>query len=233
MRYFAALVLCLAGSLACAERTGQLPPQPTLLAPADDSLVQNAGGEAWSFSWEPIEGVNRYNIQVSARKSKTPAVDTELRDTSYSHRLDQSSPVGEKQLKRWNWRVRAFDGEWGPWSEKREFNVMSYQDTTNLRCYGNVQDLIAWDYNGSTHWDDASLQQLCDGTPDPFQPGACFDRVMHGGVSWGAGSRWQTEYALRLCRRSASADSTIGCFQRTVEMRVPWAEAIEQCNADP
>lgn len=228
MKHLATLTLCLLSPFGWTQATPEPPSEPELLSPGEDATVQNAGGEPWSFSWAEMPGISRYNVQVSARKSKTPEIDTEVTANSYTHRLD--APVGEKQLKRWSWRVRAFDGAWGPWSDKREFSVMSLQDTTNLRCYANVQDLIAWDYNGSMHWDDTSLHKLCDGAPDPFQPGACFDRIMHGGISWGGGTRWQTEYALSLCQRSANSEQTVGCFQNAVNMRVPWAEAIEQCS---
>lgn len=218
---------------AWSQDAAQPPVAPALLTPGKESSLQNVGGEPWSFSWSARAGVSRYNIEVWARKAKTPTVNAEVTTNSYVHQLPQDFDVAEKLLKKWTWRVRAFNGQWGPWSEKGRFHVMTLQATTNLRCYGNVQDLIAWDYNGSLHWDDASLQQLCDGAPDPFQPGACFDRTMHGGVSWGNGSRWQMANALDLCQRSADAEQTIGCFQNTVAARVNWAEAIRLCSNAP
>lgn len=107
------------------------------------------------------------------------------------------------------------------------------QTRTELRCEQGVQGRIAWDYAGNRTWSPANLRRLCRGATDPNEPGRCFQRVMHGGISWGGGTRWQWENALDLCEGVADAERTIRCFQRRIGAREPWREAIRACTAAP
>lgn len=99
-----------------------------------------------------------------------------------------------------------------------------------LSCAAQVQDKVAWDYNGSTHWADGNVARLCRGAENSGQPAACFDRVMHDGIDWGNGTRWSWANAIDLCEGTTSADRTIGCFQEQVRDGGTWQAAIRTCG---
>lgn len=99
-----------------------------------------------------------------------------------------------------------------------------------LSCPELVQDRIEWDYKGSKRWARSNLEKLCHNALDSDQPGLCFERVMHGGVSHGKSKRWKWRYALRLCAGTRDAASTINCFSAAIDNAVPWPEAIEACR---
>lgn len=99
-------------------------------------------------------------------------------------------------------------------------------------CADAVQGEVAWNYEGDTRWASSNVARLCRGAKDSPEPARCFERVMHGGVSWGGGTRWQWENALALCRGTRDADATVRCFNRRIDADVGWREAIEACRWD-
>lgn len=96
-------------------------------------------------------------------------------------------------------------------------------------CAESVQGRIAWDYSGNTRWASENLDRLCRGLTHA-EPGRCFERVMHGGVSWGGGTRWQWNNAIDLCEGSTNADGTVSCFQGQIGQGHPWLQAIAACD---
>jgi len=96
-------------------------------------------------------------------------------------------------------------------------------------CAQAVQGKIAWDYSGNRTWASANVERLCRGATDD-QPARCFDRVMHGGVNQGGGTRWEWPDALDLCEGTKNATETIACFQRYISMRRPMQDAIAACD---
>lgn len=97
-------------------------------------------------------------------------------------------------------------------------------------CRAAVQGKIAWDYQGNRSWASGNLQRLC-GDDRSAEPAKCFQRVMHGGVSWGGGTRWKWENALDLCERSRDANATVSCFQAALRAGQDWSAAITRCGA--
>src|SRR5207245_10124495 len=75
-------------------------------------------------------------------------------------------------------------------------------------------------------WNSDNVQNLCRGTSNPTEPPRCFDRVMHGGINWGGGTRWQWQNALDLCAGTNDAEATINCFQARIGQGVQWPAAI-------
>ena len=97
-------------------------------------------------------------------------------------------------------------------------------------CHEQVQNRIAWDYTGKRTWDLANIRRLCRGTSSPRQPPRCFQKVMHGGVNWGGGTRWKWQNALDLCEGTNNADMTLRCFERHINRGTAWREAIRVCG---
>jgi hypothetical protein len=99
-------------------------------------------------------------------------------------------------------------------------------------CFNAVQNQIAWNYQGNKSWSPNNVQDLCRGAsmPNPRAPAQCFQRVMHGGISWGGGTQWLWQNARDLCMGTADADRTISCFQRNLRDSM-WAEAIRACKS--
>lgn len=98
-----------------------------------------------------------------------------------------------------------------------------------LSCSESVQGRIAWNYSGNTNWVPANLVRLCRGAAHA-EPARCFERVMHGGVSWGGGTQWSWENAIDLCEGSQNAERTVSCFQSQMAQGRPWSQAIAACD---
>ena len=94
-------------------------------------------------------------------------------------------------------------------------------------CESAAQGRIAWDYKGNTRWAQGNLDRLCKGATTA-EPASCFQRVMHGGISWGSSTQWQWQNAIDLCEQSADASRTVQCFQAKVHMG--WQNAIARCD---
>lgn len=97
-------------------------------------------------------------------------------------------------------------------------------------CQASIQNQIEWDYRGSRRWARSNLEKICRDANDSLQPGVCFNRVMHGGISHGQGRRWNWRPALQLCAGTLDASATIACFEQAIESNIPWQQAIEQCR---
>jgi hypothetical protein len=96
-------------------------------------------------------------------------------------------------------------------------------------CAGALQGRIAWDYAGNTSWARDNVNRLCRAVTSA-EPARCFERVMHGGVDWGGGTRWEWGNAIDLCEGSTNASVTVSCFQRRIAERQPWQQAIAACD---
>ena len=96
-------------------------------------------------------------------------------------------------------------------------------------CAMALQGRVAWDYQNTTTWAPANIERLCRGGARD-QPAQCFQRVMHGGVDFGGGVRWEWENAINLCQGTRNAAVTVACFQGVVSTGRPWREAIETCS---
>ena len=88
---------------------------------------------AWTFSWTPCPGADRYHLFVIGPGDQNPIVNADdLDQTSYTAR---STHFGIERLEGWTWRVRAgFGSRWGEWSETRAFNVNSTADQCRRAC---------------------------------------------------------------------------------------------------
>ena len=105
-------------------------------------------------------------------------------------------------------------------------------DAEAQTCAQQIQGQIAWDYEGTTYWSEVNVHRLCGGRPNSSNghPAACFQRVMHGGVSWGGGTRWRWENAIDLCEGVESAPHTFHCFRGQIAIGRHWRQAIDHCT---
>lgn len=102
---------------------------------------------------------------------------------------------------------------------------------SGLSCRDAVQGRIAWDYSGSTQWNDGNIAALC-GNVASAEPAVCFEKVMHGGVEWAAGqSQWGWSNALALCAGTTDSAARVQCFSGRV-MSDGWESAIAFCRAN-
>jgi len=98
-------------------------------------------------------------------------------------------------------------------------------------CFNSIQNKIAWNYKGSKQWNPANIKSLCGNTRS-VEPAKCFNRIMHGGINWGGGTKWKYNNALNLCRQSQNASQTIACFRsENKQARGQWQKAINNCRA--
>jgi hypothetical protein len=97
-------------------------------------------------------------------------------------------------------------------------------------CYGGVQDRIAWNNAGSTHWNRTDIERLCAGTSKGTEPARCFDGVMRGGVDRGGGTTWHWTDAVDLCAGTDDSDATIQCFRESIAQHKSQRQAIEACR---
>lgn len=98
-----------------------------------------------------------------------------------------------------------------------------------ITCQAATQNKIAWDYKGSKKWASGNLNRLCKNTKNA-QAAKCFQRVMHGKINYGGGTKWKWENAIDLCERSINANHTIGCFQKHIGGGKNWKKAIASCG---
>ncbi|NES06757.1 MAG: hypothetical protein F6K22_30430 [Okeania sp. SIO2F4] len=47
---------------------------------------------------------------------------------------------------------------------------------------------------------------------------------------WGGGTSWNWQNAINLCEGTQNASLTIRCFQREIQKRRPWSQAIQTCS---
>lgn len=113
-------------------------------------------------------------------------------------------------------------------SDDRRDRPLDRPGASNGRCARAVQGRIAWDYRGQRRWAPRNVAELC-GNVTTDAPARCFERVMHGGLSWGRGTRWKWKNALDLCAGTTDANRTIRCFERHRD-RSGWEAAIARCH---
>jgi hypothetical protein len=97
-------------------------------------------------------------------------------------------------------------------------------------CTEAIQGKVAYDYKGNNRWAENNLAKLCDGAENSKEPARCFERVMHGGVSWGGGTQWQWNNALNLCRGTTDASRRVECFEQKIRQGTKWQAAIDACS---
>lgn len=98
-------------------------------------------------------------------------------------------------------------------------------------CEQAIQGKIAWNYKGSKLWNPANIRSLC-GNINIDAPAVCFNKVMHGGINWGGGTKWKYQNAMNLCRNSQNASRTVECFKSVVRKHGGnWQHAINSCRA--
>ena len=97
-------------------------------------------------------------------------------------------------------------------------------------CLLAVQGKIAFGLKGPTTWDSADLSRLCRGAGTSVEPGKCFEELMRGKASWGAGTTWLPSNALALCGGTPNARRTLDCFKRKVASSESWQVAVRQCR---
>ncbi|MBI1297278.1 tetratricopeptide repeat protein [bacterium] len=122
----------------------------------------------------------------------------------------------------------AMAGPVTPAKEVAQESVPS--DTESTVCFDAVQGQIVWNYEGTTSWDPANVNDLCSGAESSVEPALCFEQVMFGGVNYGGGTQWGWNNAINLCRGTTNAESTIQCFVSAVEAGTGWQDAITSCQ---
>jgi uncharacterized glyoxalase superfamily protein PhnB len=98
-------------------------------------------------------------------------------------------------------------------------------------CVQAVQGKVPSSHKGSNTWIAANLRRLCRGAEPSVEPAKCFEEIMRGEVSWGAGTTWVTANALALCGGTRSARRTLDCFKREISSSQTWQVAIRQCRS--
>jgi hypothetical protein len=116
--------------------------------------------------------------------------------------------------------------------EKKRLNVKVTQifKPLGISCPDAVQGKIAWDYKDSKNWAKANIDRLCKGATNTSQPAVCFNKVMHGGINYGGGTKWQWQNAIDLCEGTQHADRTIQCFNISIGQGKNWKTAIASCG---
>ena len=108
------------------------------------------------------------------------------------------------------------------------------QTRGEARCIAAVEGKIAWNYKGNKNWNLANVRRLCAGAPilprRSQEPAKCFEHVMHGGVSWGRGTRWEWGNAINLCKGTKNAFATVSCFSNEINHGNAWDKAIAKCR---
>jgi hypothetical protein len=116
---------------------------PKALSPAPLATLDNACMDPrfadeldWTFTWSEVAGASRYHILVEHPGQGIRFQDQDVSDAAYHHRSDE--PVAQSHG--WQWKVRARQhGDWGPWSETREFRVEpAGTDCAGLGCFPDL-----------------------------------------------------------------------------------------------
>ncbi len=103
----------------------ELPDQPALLEPIDNSELSIDEVGDVTLTWEPVKGASRYALQVS---TNTLFVDNVI---DVENRRRPRARVGLRGEGAFAWRVAAYDasGARGPWSLYNRFRVTSHETT--------------------------------------------------------------------------------------------------------
>ena len=97
---------------------------PVLITPINYALLPSPDRESWRFDWEDVTNASRYQIIVSAPGEAVSIIEAESRSSQYVSPAKRVRNPGP-DARGWSWKVRAqrANGEWGPWSESRVFDV--------------------------------------------------------------------------------------------------------------
>ena len=113
---------------------------PRLIAPVSGAVLPQPESGEWRFDWQHVPSAKSYEIVVLGPGAAFPMVRA-VTSTSYFVRGVSNGYIIDSNLRGWTWRVRAQsqDGQWGPWSRIRSFNVKSR--SLSLRSSAYLCDL--------------------------------------------------------------------------------------------
>jgi len=100
---------------------------PDLISPLNGAVLDNGCSDhtnlmTWKFDWSDCSSATCYHLYVMGPTATIPAVDNDYITNSNYTREDYSY-VNTNRFN-WRWKVRAMvNGQWGPWSEERYFDV--------------------------------------------------------------------------------------------------------------
>lgn len=101
---------------------------PSLISPEEGAVLDNGRTDGqdymiWDFDWSDCPGATAYHLYVIGPTATTPLIDEDTLVSSFYHYVGNVSTSGAYRFN-WTWKVRAqADGQWGPWSETRSFDV--------------------------------------------------------------------------------------------------------------
>ena len=103
---------------------------PNLISPSNGAVLDNGKQDGtdpivWDFDWSDVTGVESYHLNVIHEGSSIPFIDNSdiSSSTSYYH-CEYNGYIADKNRLNWTWKVCAkINGQWGPWSETRYFDV--------------------------------------------------------------------------------------------------------------
>ena len=100
------------------------PKAPLLVTPVSGAVLPQSESGLWVFEWKSVRKAKQYQIYIIRAGADFPLIDSITPSTHYAvPRRDDY--IADRHLKGWTWRVRAQDknGQWGSWSESRQFDV--------------------------------------------------------------------------------------------------------------
>lgn len=149
-----------------------------------------------------------------------------------SRNLTIQLDIGRKQIwyREGNADSRLLYDMWAAHGGGGGIDAPEYAGGDRFACARALQDRIAWDYQGNTHWERSNIRDLCGGAGDTEEPARCFERVMHGGVNWGEGRNWEWPNAIALCAGTRDARATVSCFRGQIRDGYHWQDAIAHCS---
>ncbi|WP_372894348.1 protein kinase [Stieleria sp.] len=100
--------------------------KPRLTSPADKAILLQPSEGVWRFDWEVVKGAKAYRIVVREPEADVAYLDRQITNSRYVQPRNTRTVV-DGQRTGWTWQVKAQDsnGHWGPWSERRTFQVQS------------------------------------------------------------------------------------------------------------
>jgi ligand-binding sensor domain-containing protein len=101
---------------------------PALISPAPGAVMDNGRHDyqdsvIWDFDWADCPGATAYHLYVIGPTATIPTINSDTISSSSYHYVRITYIADENRLG-WTWKVCAkVDGQWGPWSETRTFDV--------------------------------------------------------------------------------------------------------------
>jgi hypothetical protein len=88
----------------------------------ENGTRDSAIAAVWDFKWKAVPDATDYALVVMRVGSRFPLIN--VQKTGTEHRHESRGYFADKNLKGWQWKVRAkVRGEWQDWSEVRQFQV--------------------------------------------------------------------------------------------------------------